>query len=125
MQTWNPPVEITTTVPPQNKPAACNCAARIRAALPDMQPSAGHDELEELLGLLRVARADAKTYHDEALRLRKELLDLTRRAYTLPADIHACSLCGRPGATMHYPGGWLCPGGCESKTFGVAELMDK
>jgi len=91
---------------------SCECSKRIREAIPDIQPSSGHDELEELLGLLRVARGDSKMYHDEALNLRKQLLDLTRKAYTLPGNIHACSRCGRPGATMHYPGGFLCPDGC-------------
>ena len=30
----------------------------------------------------------------------------------MPAPVHACSRCGMPGAVMHYPGGYLCVGGC-------------
>lgn len=25
-----------------------------------------------------------------------------------------CRRCGKPGAVLHFPGGWLCSGGCGS-----------
>jgi hypothetical protein len=85
-----------------------------------MQPSGGYDEIDELLGLLRVSRMREKMAEDEVVRLHKEMLALTREAYTLPPSIHACVKCGRPGASMHYPGGYLCPDGCEEVLPGVS-----
>lgn len=32
---------------------------------------------------------------------------------SMSSNIHACEKCGMPGATMHFPGGYLCPGGCQ------------
>jgi hypothetical protein len=97
--------------------SGCSCAARIRKEHPDMQPSGGYDEIDELLGLLRVARMNRDSAEAEVLRLRKEMLALTRQAYALPPNIHACKKCGMPGATMHFPGGYLCPDGCKPLPF--------
>ena len=30
-------------------------------------------------------------------------------------QFHTCEKCGAPGAELHFPGGFLCPGGCEKK----------
>lgn len=42
--------------------ATCTCAARIQAAFPELKPSAGYDVIDELCGLLRVARMQRDDY---------------------------------------------------------------
>lgn len=113
----------TSTVPEAGQTLAptacstnmCDCINKIRKELPDISPSAGYDEVDEVLGLLRVARLNAKSFHDETLALKKRIQELQCHiGEHVMLDIHACRKCGRPGATMHYPGGYLCSGGCET-----------
>ena len=51
----------------------CNCAERIKAELPGIEPSAGHDWIDEVLGLLRVTRGQRDDNEREILRLKEEL----------------------------------------------------
>lgn len=44
-----------------SEPTIADWEARIKAEIPDIAPSAGHDLLEEVLGLLRVTRSQRDT----------------------------------------------------------------
>lgn len=49
---------------------------RIKEAFPEMQPSAGHDYVQELIGLLRVARMHIKDAEDRCERAYKRIEQL-------------------------------------------------
>ena len=34
-------------------------------------------------------------------------------------NAHVCRRCGKPGAVIHYPGGYLCPDGCKSPNIRI------
>lgn len=50
---------------------SCNCEERIKKELPDIQPSGGYDCIDEVLGLLRVARSGEQLAEKTYLRLQK------------------------------------------------------
>lgn len=41
-------------------------------------------------------------------------------ASNLPT-MHACERCGMPGAVLHFPGGYLCPNGCNTNPLNLKE----
>lgn len=49
----------------------CNCKDKIRKELPHISPSGGYDEVDEVLGLLRVARMREDTAEKSYERLKQ------------------------------------------------------
>jgi hypothetical protein len=56
--------------------------ARIIAAIPDIKPSGGHDYLDELLGLLRVARSQRDTAEAQLRKLEQRMMHNTERSHS-------------------------------------------
>lgn len=46
----------------------CKCQERIKAALPGVTPSDGHDWVDEIIGLLRVTRGQRDDYERQLLK---------------------------------------------------------
>jgi hypothetical protein len=49
-------------------PPPCDCQRRIKAALDGAEPSDGHDYVDEIIGLLRVARSQRDTAEEQLLK---------------------------------------------------------
>lgn len=77
---------------------------------PDMRRTCVTDDGECLINCVNHACASNGGGNYDAL---SRIVGLRPRP-SYAQDVHACSKCGMPGATMHYPGGWLCPGGCDT-----------